>query len=163
MQNRISSFSPIIDARSEILILGSIPGGKSLEKQQYYAHPQNKFWRIIFHLVKEEFTEDYIQRIETIKKHRIALWDVIDSCERKGSLDSEIRNEEANQIGELLEEYPNVKAIFCNGGKSYKNLLKLLGKNDTVPVFLLPSTSPAYTIPFEKKLDEWKKTLDFLT
>jgi hypoxanthine-DNA glycosylase len=162
MQNRISSFPPIIDEQSEILILGSIPGGKSLEKQQYYAHPQNKFWRIIFELVNEEFTEDYPRRIETIQKKHIALWDVIDSCERKGSLDSEIRNEEANQIAELLEEHPHIKAIFCNGGKSYKNLMKLLGGNNSLPVFLLPSTSPAYTIPFEKKLEGWKKILEFL-
>ncbi|MDR2235253.1 MAG: DNA-deoxyinosine glycosylase [Chryseobacterium sp.] len=162
MQNRISSFPPIIDEQSEILILGSIPGGKSLEKQQYYAHPQNKFWRIIFELVNEEFTEDYPRRIETIQKKHIALWDVIDSCERKGSLDSEIRNEEANQIAELLEEHPHIKAIFCNGGKSYKNLMKLLGENNSLPVFLLPSTSPAYTIPFEKKLEGWKKIMEFL-
>lgn len=162
MQNRIFSFPPIIDSQSEILILGSIPGGKSLEKKQYYAHPQNKFWRIIFELMEEEFTEDYTQRIETIKKHHIALWDVIDSCERKGSLDSEIKNEEANQIAELLEKHPNIKALFCNGGKSYKNLIKLLGKKNNLPVFLLPSTSPAYTIPFEKKLEGWAKILDFL-
>lgn len=113
-------------------------------------------------LVNEEFTEDYAQRIETLKKHHIALWDVIDSCERKGSLDSEIKNEEANQIAGLLETHPNIKAIFCNGGKSYKNLVKLLGKDSDLPVFLLPSTSPAYTIPFEKKLEEWKKILCFL-
>ncbi|MEF9479229.1 hypothetical protein OWR28_17160 [Chryseobacterium sp. 1B4] len=89
------------------------------------------------------------------------LWDVIDSCERKGSLDSEIRNEEANQIAELLEEHPNIKAIFCNGGKSYKNLQKLLGKNYKLP-FLLPSTSPLHTVSFEKKLEEWKRILEFL-
>ncbi|MGE8513028.1 MAG: DNA-deoxyinosine glycosylase [Chryseobacterium culicis] len=162
MQNRISSFPPIIDYQSDILILGSIPGVKSLEMQQYYAHPQNKFWKIIFELLNEEFTHDYTQRIETIKKHHIALWDVIDSCERKGSLDSEIKNEEANQIAELLEEYPNVKAIFCNGGKSYKNLQKVLGKNYKRPIFLLPSTSPLHTVSFEKKLEEWKRILEFL-
>ena len=162
MQNRISSFSPLIDDQSEILILGSIPGVKSLEMQQYYAHPQNKFWKIILELLNEEFTEDYFKRIETLKKHHIALWDVIDSCERKGSLDSEIKNEEANQIEKLLEEYPNIKAIFCNGGKSYKNLQKLLGKNYKLPIFLMPSTSPLHTISFERKFEEWKKVLEFL-
>ncbi|QQV04399.1 DNA-deoxyinosine glycosylase [Chryseobacterium sp. FDAARGOS 1104] len=161
MQNRISSFPPIINANSKILILGSIPGLKSLEKQQYYGHPQNKFWKIIFHLFNEDFTEDYIQRINILKKHHIALWDVIDSCERKGSLDSEIKNEEANQIPELLQKYPNIQAIFCNGGKSYKNLQKMLGKNSIVPFYLLPSTSPLHTISFEKKLEEWKKILEF--
>ncbi|WP_435524494.1 DNA-deoxyinosine glycosylase [Chryseobacterium indoltheticum] len=109
-----------MDKYSEILILGSIPRVKSLEKQQYYAHPQNKFWKIIFELFNEKFTEDYVERIDVLKKNHIAIWDVIDSCERKGSLDSEIKNEEANQIPELLENYPNIKAIFCNGGKSYK-------------------------------------------
>ena len=162
MQNRISSFSPIIDATSKILILGSIPGVKSLEKQQYYAHPQNKFWTIIFELFDEKFTEDYTERINIVKKYHIAVWDVIDSCERKGSLDSEIKNEEANQIEELLETYPNINAIFCNGGKSYKNLQKILGKNYKTPVFLLPSTSPLHTVSFEKKLEDWKKILKFI-
>lgn len=162
MQNRISSFPPFIDDRSKILILGSIPGVKSLEKQQYYAHPQNKFWKIIFELFNEDFTENYDERIAVLKKYHIAIWDVIDSCERKGSLDSEIKNEEANQIGELLEQYPNVKAIFCNGGKSYKNLQKILGKNYRIPIILLPSTSPLHTVSFEKKYEEWKVILNFL-
>jgi hypoxanthine-DNA glycosylase len=162
MQNRIFSFPPIIDDHSEIIILGSIPGVKSLEKQQYYGHPQNKFWKIIFELLDEEFTEDYEQRIQTLKKHHIALWDVIDSCERKGSLDAEIKNEEANQIVELLEDHPNIKAIFCNGGKSYKNLQKILGKNYKIPLFLLPSTSPLHTVSFEKKLEDWKKIKQYL-
>ncbi|SDI60425.1 hypoxanthine-DNA glycosylase [Chryseobacterium taeanense] len=162
MQNRISSFPPIIDSNSKILILGSIPGVKSLEKQQYYAHPQNKFWKIIFELFNEEFTEDYAERIGLLKKNYIALWDVIDSCERKGSLDSEIKNEEANQIEELLENHPDIRAIFCNGGKSFKNLQKILGKNFRVPIYQMPSTSPLHTVSFEKKLDEWKIILDFL-
>lgn len=162
MQNRISSFPPIIDHASKILILGSIPGVKSLEKQQYYAHPQNAFWKIIFTLFNENFTEDYSQKLGILKKHHIALWDVIDSCERKGSLDSEIRNEEANQIAELLKEHPDIKAIFCNGGKSYKNLQKILGKNFRIPVYLLPSTSPLHTISLERKLDEWKKIKNYL-
>lgn len=162
MQNRISSFPPIIDDQSEILILGSIPGVKSLEKQQYYAHPQNKFWTIICHLFNEKFTEDYTERFNILKKHHIAVWDVIDSCERKGSLDSEIKNEEANRIAELLGEHPRIKAIFCNGGKSYKNLQKLLGKNYRLPIFQLPSTSPLHTVSLETKLEEWKKIQEFL-
>lgn len=162
MHNRISSFPPFVDDTSRILILGSIPGVKSLEKQQYYAHPQNAFWKIIFTLCQEEFTEDYAARIRILEKHHIALWDVIDSCERKGSLDSEIRNEEANQIAELLDEHPNIQAIFCNGGKSYKNLQKILGKDFRIPVFLLPSTSPLHTIAFGKKLEEWEKILTFI-
>ncbi|WP_027380542.1 DNA-deoxyinosine glycosylase [Chryseobacterium daeguense] len=162
MHNRISSFPPIINENSQILILGSIPGVKSLEKQEYYAHPQNKFWSIIFELFNENSTADYAEKKAILQKHHIALWDVIDSCERKGSLDSEIKNEEANRIAELLEQYPNIRAIFCNGGKSYKNLQKILGKNFRIPVYQLPSTSPLHTISFEKKLEEWKVILNFL-
>lgn len=162
MQNRISSFPPIIDDASKILILGSIPGVKSLEKQQYYAHPQNAFWKIIFALFEEEFTENYAERIQVLKKHHIALWDVIDSCERKGSLDSEIRNEEANQIAELLDKHPNIRAIFCNGRKSYKNLQKILGKDFKIPIFLLPSTSPLHTVSLEKKLEDWEKIRNYI-
>ena len=125
---KISSFPPIIKKDSKILILGSIPGVKSLEMQQYYAHPQNKFWKIICEIFNEEFTTNYQQRIEILEKHHIALWDVIDTCERKGSLDSEIRNEEANKIEELLQNFPNIKAIFCNGQKSHKNLTKIYRK-----------------------------------
>ena len=155
---KISSFPPIINKDSEILILGSIPGIRSLEMQQYYAHPQNKFWKIICEIFNEEFTTNYQQRIEILEKHHIALWDVIDTCERKGSLDSEIRNEEANKIEELLQNFPNIKAIFCNGQKSHKNLQKILGKKFRMPIIVLPSTSPAYAgLKYEEKLLSWQE------
>ncbi|WP_312323739.1 DNA-deoxyinosine glycosylase, partial [Soonwooa sp.] len=128
MSKRISSFPAVIHEDSEILILGSIPGVKSLEMQEYYAHPQNKFWSIIFELFNEDFTKDYQRKLQILKKNKIALWDVIDSCERKGSLDSEIKNEKENDILKLLKDYPNLKVIFCNGQKSYKNLIKTFGK-----------------------------------
>ena len=163
MNNRIFSFPPIIDESSEILILGSIPGQKSLEKQEYYAHPQNKFWRIIFELFNEIFTTDYTKKIQILEKHHIALWDVIDTCERKASLDSEIRKEEANKIEELLHNYPNIKAIFCNGQKSYKNLQKILSKDFHLPIIALPSTSPAHaSLRYEEKLLSWQKIKNYL-
>ncbi len=160
---KISSFPPIINNESKILILGSIPGVKSLEMQQYYAHPQNKFWKIICEIFNEEFTTNYQQRIEILEKHHIALWDVIDTCERKGSLDSEIRNEEANKIEELLQNFPNIKAIFCNGQKSHKNLQKILGKKFRLPIIVLPSTSPAYAgLSYFDKLNLWYIILEKL-
>lgn len=160
---KISSFPPIINENSKILILGSIPGLKSLEMQQYYAHPQNKFWKIIFEIFNEEFATDYSERIKILEKHHIALWDVIDTCERKGSLDSEIRNEEANRIGELLQNYPSIKSIFCNGQKSYKNLQKILPKDFYLPIIALPSTSPAHaSLKYEEKLKKWKLINEFL-
>ena len=160
---KISSFPPIIDKESKILILGSIPGVKSLEMQQYYAHPQNKFWKIICEIFNEEFTTDYTERIKILEKYHVALWDVIDTCERKGSLDSEILNEEANKIGELLHNYPNIKAIFCNGQKSYKNLQKILLKEFHLPIIALPSTSPAHaSLKYEEKLLSWQKIKNYL-
>ena len=159
---RISSFPPIVDSCSKILILGSIPGAKSLEMKQYYAHPQNKFWKIIFDIFNEEFTTDYGQKIKFLHKKNIALWDVIDGCERKGSLDSGIKNEHANKIPEFIDAHPTLKAIFCNGQKSYRNLQKIVGKNFHLPIILLPSTSPAHAaMPYAEKRDLWKKILLF--
>ena len=162
MQKRISSFPPIISEGSKILILGSVPGVKSLEMQQYYAHPQNQFWKIIFKLFEEDFTADYQKRTEIIRKNNIALWDVIDSCEREGSLDTKIRNEEHNDILKILRDHPNIKAVFCNGQKSFKNLKKILGKESEIPIFVLPSTSPLHTVSFDKKLAEWEILKTFL-
>ena len=162
MQKRISSFPPIISEGSKILILGSVPGVKSLEMQQYYAHPQNQFWKIIFQLFEEDFTADYRKRTEIIRKNNIALWDVIDSCEREGSLDTKIRNEEHNDILKILRDHPNIKAVFCNGQKSFKNLKKILGKESEIPIFVLPSTSPLHTVSFDKKLAEWEILKTFL-
>ena len=162
-ETRISSFPPIIDLNSRILILGSVPGVKSLEMQQYYAHPQNRFWKLLSEIFEEEFTTDYESRIGLLKRHHIALWDVIDTCERKGSLDSDIRNEEANGIAELLENHPSIQAIFCNGQKSHINLLRILGKEFQIPIFVLPSTSPANAgISYADKLQAWNKITQFL-
>ncbi|MGZ5284278.1 MAG: DNA-deoxyinosine glycosylase [Kaistella sp.] len=162
MSNRISSFPPIITETSKILILGSVPGVKSLQMQQYYAHPQNHFWKIIFELLDQDFTEDYLAKTEIIRKNNIALWDVIDTCEREGSLDTKIRNEEHNDITKMLRDHPSIRAIFCNGQKSFKNLKKILGKESEIPVFVLPSTSPLHTIPFYKKLNGWEIIKTFL-
>ncbi|TXF79599.1 DNA-deoxyinosine glycosylase [Chryseobacterium sp.] len=160
MQNRISSFPPIISESSKVLILGSVPGVKSLEMQEYYAHPQNHFWKIIFRLFNEEITTDYSQKMKILDRNRIAVWDVIDTCERDGSLDTRIRNEEHNDIVKLLKDFPNIEAIFCNGQKSFKNLTKIVGKDFDLPVFVMPSTSPLHTISLERKLEEWKKVLE---
>lgn len=160
--NRISSFPPLISEDSKVLILGSVPGIKSLEMQEYYAHPQNKFWRILFELFDEEFTTDYCGKIKLLKKYKIGVWDVIDSCERKGSLDTEIKNENHHNILKLLEDFPSIKVIFCNGQKSFKTLNKILPNDLEIPIVVLPSTSPAYTIPYEKKLQEWSVIKSYL-
>ncbi len=162
MTIRISSFPPVVSPTSEILILGSVPGVRSLTAQEYYAHPQNHFWKIVFHLFGGEFTLNYAQKIDFLTDNKIALWDVIDSCERKGSLDTEIRHEENNDISGLLHDFPNIKALFCNGQKAHKNLLKMVGKEYGLPIFALPSTSPLHTIGFDKKLAAWTIIKDYV-
>lgn len=160
--NRISSFPPNISPDSKILILGSIPGVKSLEKQEYYGHPQNKFWKILFELFEEDFSTDYSVKLKFLKKNKIAVWDVIDSCERSGSLDTQIKKENHHDIFQLLKDYPAVKAIFCNGQKSFKILHKMQPKDLNIPIFGLPSTSPAHTMNFDLKLKEWQLLKDYL-
>ena len=127
--SRIYSFPPVIDPNSRVLLLGSAPGVKSLELQQYYAHPQNAFWKILFSLFNETYTENYDHRLETALRNRVALWDIIESCERQGSSDAAIKNETHNSIPELLEEFPNISALFCNGQKTMKSLQKNLPKS----------------------------------
>ncbi len=156
-------FDPIIDKDSRILILGSFPGVKSLEEQQYYAHPRNQFWKILFTLLNEDFSENYQDRIHLVQKHKIALWDVINTCDRKGSLDSAIENEERNDLLKLLEQNPQIKSIYCNGKKAYESLLKLVGFNFNIPINALPSTSPAHAaLSFQGKLEQWSSIKKYL-
>lgn len=163
--NRISSFPPIVDAGSRVLVLGSMPGAESLRRQRYYAFEQNHFWKIIFALYGLDKPADYETRIQFLHDKHIAAWDVLESCVRSGSADAEIRNPAPNKIVELLEEYPGIQAIFLNGNGATALFKKLVKPRLTreMPIETLPSTSPAYAIPFERKLAGWQKLLEFLS
>lgn len=139
-QNRIKCFGYIADETSRMLILGSMPSVKSLEKQQYYAHPQNRFWRVIFALANETFSDDYALRVAALRKIGVALWDTVGSCERVGSMDGAIKNAAPNDIRALLKKYPDIKRVGANGGKSGEMLKKFFPEINFVR---LPSTSPA--------------------
>lgn len=140
------SFKPSIDDSSEILILGSMPGVKSLEASQYYAHPQNRFWRVMGALCGDENLPSlkYSEKLKVLLDNKIALWDTIKSCEREGSLDSGIEREIPNDIEGLLKKYKNIKIICLNGNKSFsmfkKHFPDLL---ETKKCLKMPSTSPA--------------------
>lgn len=140
-------FPPSIDAGCHTLILGSMPGVTSLEQQQYYAHPQNRFWPLMTKLLKEDsIPQDYGQRLQMLLRHHIALWDSIDTCERDGSLDSAIKNEQGNDFTALLAQYPHIKTICFNGGKSaqaFKRYNKTLLTRADLTFHAMPSTSPA--------------------
>lgn len=158
MIDYIKSFDPLIDNNSEVLILGSIPGVKSLEMNQYYAKSTNSFWKILFELFDEPFSIDYEKRKTLLKNKKIALWDVLHQCKRKGSLDSNIRNEEINDFDWCFERYTNIKYVFFNGKKAYDTFAKKYGflGLSHIEFKRLPSTSAAHAIKYEDKLDSWK-------
>ncbi|OON91921.1 MAG: DNA-deoxyinosine glycosylase [Epulopiscium sp. Nele67-Bin002] len=159
----LESFNPIINCNSKVLIVGSMPGGMSLEMQQYYAHPQNHFWKILFNLFNEPLCLDYDAKKDLLFRHNVALWDVIKCCEREGSLDSKIKDEVVNDFDWLFNTYPNIDAVFFNGQKAFNIFKKQIGFNfANVEFITLGSTSSAYTIKFDKKLEMWKAILAFL-
>lgn len=159
------SFASIADEDSRILILGSMPGIKSLEQQEYYAHPQNRFWRLLALLLQEEVPQDYAAKQALLHKHHVALWDTLGYCERDGSLDSNIKNEAPNAVVELAGELPHLQAVVCNGGKAGAAFKKYFAKKmpERVQVFYLPSTSPANArLRLENLAEHWQVILQFL-
>ena len=154
----IQSFEAITRFDAKILILGSIPGVVSLREKQYYAYPGNQFWRILYALFEIPLETEYEKKILFLKEHKIALWDVIQSCHRIGSLDTNIRSEEINHFDQFFKSFPQIHFVFFNGSKAYDLFRRKIGHTfPTIQSYIqLPSTSPARTIPFEKKLTEWR-------
>lgn len=112
---RLSGFEPIVDGDCRVLVLGTMPGVASLQKQQYYGHPRNAFWPIMAALTEEALPEEYQARKLMLLRHGIALWDVCQSCEREGSLDSNILCEHPNPIVPLLKSTLSIRALAFNG------------------------------------------------
>lgn len=157
------SFMPIADENSRILILGSMPGRKSLEMQQYYAHPQNRFWKMLAGIFNIDVPADYNDKKLLLLKQHIALWDVLGYCQRSSSLDSDIKNEQPNDIAGLLQQHPQIRAVFCNGGKAGASFKKYHAAGISIPVFYLHSTSPANArMRLPDLIDEWKIIISFL-
>ena len=157
----IHSFPPFVNSNTEILILGTMPGIASLEKQEYYAHPRNHFWKIMYTLLKNlPISEIFEEKIKLIQSNNIGLWDVLQNCERKGSLDIHIKNHIENDFEMLFEKFPGITKIVFNGKESHKYFLKKFGQIKGITCYVMPSTSPANTISFEKKLEIWSAILD---
>ncbi len=136
------TFDPIFDGNSEILILGSFPSVKSREGQFYYQHPQNRFWKILSRLTREELPITIQQKKQMLLKHRIAIWDVIASCDIIGSSDSSIKNVVPANIDFILEKAP-IQKIYVNGGTAYKLYKKYCQERTKREAIQLPSSSPA--------------------
>ncbi len=163
----LTGLAPIVDANTRLLVLGSFPGVASLAAQQYYGHPQNHFWplmRAIFAGFDAKSAsspgvnclDSYQIKSKWLLAHGVGLWDVYASCERKGSLDSKIRQAQVNDFSALRQRCPNLVAVAHNGGESFKHArhTQALG----LAVHKLPSTSPANASwRFERKLAAWRE------
>lgn len=152
---QIHNIPPVYDKNSRVLILGSFPSVKSREAQFFYAHPQNRFWRLCAMLFDEELPTTTEQKKALLLKHHIALWDVIASCEIEGSSDTSISGVTANDISHILDA-ADIGTIFCNGAKAYElynKHIKPLTRRDAIK---LPSTSPANAAcSLDKLYESW--------
>ncbi|MDP2851958.1 MAG: DNA-deoxyinosine glycosylase [Gallionella sp.] len=158
----VESFAPIENADARILILGSMPGEASLRAGQYYAHPRNLFWRIMGELLDTDPALPYGQRVQALKSARIALWDMLRSCSRKGSLDSSIDDESLvpNNLAAFFRCHPKITHVFFNGAKAekcYRKHMQPIAGIEHIEYLRLPSTSPANaSISYERKLEAWR-------
>jgi hypoxanthine-DNA glycosylase len=162
---RVRSFDPIADKNAEILVLGSMPGRASLAAGQYYAHSQNAFWRITAELLQFDAGAPYKARVQALKSARIAVWDVLQSCVRQGSLDAMIENntEIANDFQKFFRAHRKITQVFFNGTKAEASFQRHVSREiDAVPIQFarLPSTSPANaSAPYARKLKAWRAIL----
>jgi hypoxanthine-DNA glycosylase len=158
------SFPPVVDLRTRVLVLGSLPGEESLARSQYYANPRNHFWRLIGTVVGADLVAvPYQARLDALLEARVGLWDTVGSATRRGSLDGAIRGHRANDLAELAAGLPELRAIGFNGGKSASlGVAQLAGRTD-LALIPLPSSSPAYTRPFEEKLASWMRLASYLS
>ncbi|MCY4050861.1 MAG: DNA-deoxyinosine glycosylase [Gammaproteobacteria bacterium] len=158
---------PIIDVSSRILILGSLPGDISLSTQEYYANPRNHFWKILFCIYNQCIEKDYELKRAFLQRHEIALWDVLKSAERKGSLDSNIRSPNVNNLEELIQEYPKIRAVGLNGRKAWHIFNRHWGRHplfnmNGIKIGYLPSSSPVpgkNVKSFDQKVKVWQNFL----
>jgi hypoxanthine-DNA glycosylase len=157
------SFPPVADDRTKVLVLGSLPGEESLARRQYYANPRNHFWRLIGAVAGLDLVSlPYEARLEALLAAGIGLWDTVGSATRRGSLDGAIRLNEANDLAALAANLPALRAVGFNGGRSASLGLPRLAARADLALIPLPSSSPAYTRPFEEKLAAWMRLADYL-
>ena len=158
VSTRLRGFPPVIDRRCRTLILGSFPSQASVMKAQYYGHPQNQFWKLLGQVLDVPLRDlPYRERLKTLLAHRIGLWDVIGRCERAGSLDSAIRNATNNRFRRVTRIAAGLRRVCFNGKTAGR--FELLFAEQGYETRVLPSSSPANTVPFRTKLRAWSNAL----
>ncbi len=161
---RKSSFAPVVDAGTRLLLLGSLPGEASLRAERYYAHPQNQFWKLVGAAAGRENLHqlDYEDRLTAVAKAGVGLWDVVADAVRPGSLDGAIRDHRPNDLVALITRLPALCAIGFNGATAARIGRRLIGDYGGIALIDLPSSSPAYTLPYAKKREVWVHLSEFL-
>ncbi len=162
----MQGLAPVVGPQTQLLVLGSFPSQASLAAQQYYAHPQNQFWRLLQALWPQHpLPQDYAGRCAWLLARGLGLWDVYNSCERQGSLDAAIRRPQVNDFAALRTHCPQLRALAHNGGESFRHAgtaLAALSLPGTAPLqaLKLPSTSPANASwSFARKQQAWHDAL----
>jgi hypoxanthine-DNA glycosylase len=151
---RKQGLPPQIPKTAHVLMLGSFPGEESLKQSQYYAHPRNQFWRLMGDILDQPLADlPNQERLRRLAQHRVGVWDIITGCERKGSLDGDIRQAAFSQFEWLAKHAPRLRVVALNGQKAgtARTRIEALGYE----VIVLPSSSPAFTLSYEKKLEAW--------
>lgn len=155
-----TSFDPISNSDTTVLILGTMPGDKSLEFGEYYGYSRNRFWKIISTITSNTLPLTYADKKELLIKSKIGVWDVAHKANRKGSLDSAIKDEEPNDLEGFIASHKNLKVIGFNGSKSEALFDKYFDRKSDLKYISLPSTSPANTgIDFDNICKLWRQIL----
>ncbi|SHG70401.1 DNA-deoxyinosine glycosylase [Ornithinibacillus halophilus] len=165
MSDKLIGLPPVTPEYPKVLILGSMPSVLSLKNQEYYGNPRNHFWKILAELFQVDSPNSYREKMQLVHEHHIALWDAIGACYREGSLDTNITNEEPNDIAGIIEKYPTIRLIACNGTKAYQTFAKYKPNDLSVDTIKLPSSSPIpgkYNKTFEEKVASWRRLLVYL-
>lgn len=159
-----NSFPPIANENSYILILGTMPGDRSLEMNEYYAHKRNQFWKIMFSIFSQPYSDHYDDKINLLLDKRIALWDVLQYCERDGSEDRKIIDEVPNDFAKFFAKHPSIKSVFFNGNNAHDYYTQFKLPTSTLSLMPpLPSSSPSNTWQgLDEKVISWKSILNAL-
>ncbi|MDR0832669.1 MAG: DNA-deoxyinosine glycosylase [Candidatus Symbiothrix sp.] len=156
-----TSFDPVSNSDTTVLILGSLPGDKSLELSEYYGHPSNRFWKIISRITENELPLTYAEKKQLLLKTNIGVWDIAHQANRKGSLDSAIHDEEPNDLDSFIAKHKNLKVVGFNGKKAEALYNKYFDRKPGINYISLPSTSPANAgINFENICEVWRHLLN---
>ena len=160
---RKRSFPPVVDRRSRLLVLGTLPGEESLRRQEYYAHPRNLFWPIVCGLFDADVPTRYDERLRFALRQGLALWDVVADGERTASADATIRGEVPNTIADLLAAYPGIRAVAFNGSGAQRLHDRHFVRRADIRYLALPSTSPAHArLSYHEKLARWRALQEVL-